>query len=103
MPAVKDQGGCGSCWAFASNTALEGGLAVKTSSAPRHFSEQQLVSCSNYWNSGFSQDYNNHGCNGGWMSWAWDFQINEGIMEDSAYPYFSGSTGSEGTCDHDPA
>lgn len=45
MHSVKDQGGCGSCWAFAANTALEGTLAKKTESAPVRISEQQLVDC----------------------------------------------------------
>jgi len=45
MHSVKDQGGCGSCWAFAANTALEGTLAKKTESPPVRISEQQLVDC----------------------------------------------------------
>ena len=45
MVPVKNQGGCGSCWAFAANTAAEGTLAKKTSSSPVHLSEQQMVDC----------------------------------------------------------
>ncbi len=45
MTAVKDQGQCGSCWAFASNTALEGSLAVSSGRAPLRLSEQQVVDC----------------------------------------------------------
>ena len=45
MTPVKNQGQCGSCWAFASNTALEGSLAISSGRAPLRLSEQQLVDC----------------------------------------------------------
>ena len=104
MRPVKNQGNCGSCWAFAATTTLEGTLAKKTNSAPVHMSEQQLVDCTYT----FSQDnmdrfgeYYAHGCNGGWMSWAWDFQKDWGVMLDSDYPYQSGNTSTEHYCEHD--
>ncbi|MGI6740753.1 MAG: C1 family peptidase [Brevefilum sp.] len=55
---AKNQGRCGSCWAFASVAALESHLlAFDLSLNPQTFdlSEQQLVSCEN----------NSHGCCGG--------------------------------------
>ena len=45
MHAVKNQGQCGSCWAFAANTALEGAIAIKNNTSPVRLSEQQLVDC----------------------------------------------------------
>lgn len=75
MHDVKNQGNCGSCWAFAATTALEGTLAKKTNSAPIHMSEQQLVDCTlttsqaNY--DRFGKDYYSYGCQGGWMEYAW--------------------------------
>lgn len=39
MIDVKDQSGCGACWAFAANSCLEGTLAKKTGQAPIHISE----------------------------------------------------------------
>jgi len=73
--AVKDQGRCGSCWAFSANTALEGAIAIANNTAPVHLSEQQLVDCTNRSARKIvNKNYGNYGCNGGWMDNAWDFQ-----------------------------
>jgi len=45
MTAVKDQGGCGSCWAFAATSALEGTIGVDNKQITERFSEQQSVDC----------------------------------------------------------
>jgi C1A family cysteine protease len=52
---IKDQGQCGSCWAFSSTGALEGIHAIESGTL-LSFSEQQLVDCSTA----------NGGCGGGW-------------------------------------
>jgi len=93
MTEVKDQGQCGSCWAFASNTALEGSLAISSGRAPIRLSEQQLVDCT----LGDRKDskgtaYYMGGCNGGWMDASWKYQKNDGFMTDADYPYESGTT-----------
>ena len=105
MYPVKDQGGCGSCYAFAANTALEGYIARKNNSTPVRLSEQHLVDCTlrknSYNYSLFGEDYGLWGCGGGWMATCWYFQHKNGVMKDSDYSYTSGSTGTETKCAHD--
>ncbi|ALC40945.1 Cp1, partial [Drosophila busckii] len=77
---VKDQGQCGSCWAFSANGALEGQWYLKTSRLIS-LSEQNLLDCS-------TEKYGNHGCNGGWPASALKYIIfNRGINADKTYPY----------------
>lgn len=52
---IKDQGQCGSCWAFSAASAMESSHAIKSGTL-LSFSEQQLVDCSTA----------NYGCSGGW-------------------------------------
>jgi C1A family cysteine protease len=90
---VKDQGQCGSCWAFSSISALESAVAIKTGIL-NVLSEQELVDCDNYKNGG-----SDHGCNGGLMdnAFSWIGKQN-GVCSSASYPYVSGTTKSAGTC-----
>ena len=90
---VKDQGSCGSCWSFSTTGALEGAYAIKNANLVS-FSEQQLVDCDYIRAGGTSL-----GCNGGDMSSAMDWiGKNNGLCTESAYPYVSGTTKTNGAC-----
>jgi len=76
---VKNQGRCGSCWAFAAVGALEAHYK-KRHGKPVEFSEQQLLDC--------SYAYGNYGCNGGFPARAFEHIRLDGGLETSAdYPY----------------
>jgi hypothetical protein len=73
---VKDQGQCGSCWAFSAVGAIEGQHANVTKSLVS-FSEQNLVDCSY-----------GEGCDGGWPEAAMRYVAeNRGLDTEDAYPY----------------
>ena len=74
---VKDQGSCGSCWAFSTMGNLEGLYALEKG-VVKTFSEQQLVDC----------DTLDSGCNGGLMEYSFTWlKDNGGFNLDTDYPY----------------
>ena len=93
VASVKDQGQCGSCWAFSATGAIEGAVAIKYGTVV-DFSEQHFVDCDNFKNGGKDM-----GCNGGLMDHAFSWaQKNGGICSLKDYPYVSGTTKTSGTC-----
>jgi len=91
---VKDQGQCGSCWAFSTTGSLEGAHFVATGEL-LSFSEQQLVDCS-------FLKYGNLACNGGLQESAYNYYEDGNKAElESVYPYFSGTTMNKGSCAYD--
>lgn len=74
---VKNQGQCGSCWAFSATGVMESTALIKGQTVS--LSESQLVDC--------SASYGNHGCNGGWPSSALNYVKAVGIASESEYPY----------------
>jgi len=89
---VKNQGQCGSCWAFSAVASLEGAHAL-SGKGYASLSEQQLVDC--------STSYGNNGCNGGLMDNAFRYLIAATAGDDSeaAYPY----RGVDGACAYSPS
>jgi len=84
---VKDQGSCGSCWAFGAVASVEFECCMASNNKDQ-LSEQQVVDCDN----------RNSGCNGGWYDTAWQYMMEEGGIETTSdYPY----TARGGSCKAD--
>jgi len=75
---IKNQGQCGSCWAFSTTGAIEGVYQINTGNL-QSYSEQQLVDC--------SEEYGNYGCDGGWPYQAMEYVEKYGIETEANYPY----------------
>ncbi|EQC27907.1 hypothetical protein SDRG_14328 [Saprolegnia diclina VS20] len=88
MPAIKNQGSCGSCWSFAAVGAAEMGHCI-VSGKLLSLSEQQLVSCA----SSAGQ-----GCQGGWPNKALEYIAQTGVCSASEYPYTQSDSQCKQSC-----
>lgn len=89
VTAVKNQGQCGSCWAFGATAAHESyQIQFKNQPNTINLSEQQLVDCSHI------SPYENNGCNGGYGVRALEYIKDFGQTTTANYPY----TAKDGAC-----
>jgi len=96
VTAVKDQGQCGSCWAFSATGNMEGQWFLAGNKLVS-LSEQNLVDCDHECIDANDCDA---GCEGGLQPNAYNYVIkNGGIDTEDSYPY----TGSDDTCSFKPA
>ena len=79
VSAVKNQGRCGSCWAFSTTGALESHLS-QNNNPGKILSEQELVDCSRSYRP-------NSGCNGGLMTTSFNYIHDHGLAMGADYPY----------------
>lgn len=84
---IKNQGHCGSCWAFSIVNEIESMNGMTDPSRPI-LSTQQVVSCDPY-------DY---GCDGGNQATAIRYIRRAGLQTAAQYPYVSGQYGVTGRC-----
>jgi len=76
MQAIRDQGHCGSCWAFGAAESFGDRYCVTTGSHET-FSPQHLVDC-------FDDE---DGCMGGSLDTTWYALVKKGIVPDACKPY----------------
>ena len=88
LTPIKDQGQCGSCWAFSAVSTIESVWAINGHELTE-FSPQQVVSC----------DKEDGGCKGGLPGNAFDYvKKTGGLATAESYPYKSGKDGSNHMC-----
>ncbi|KAI7835301.1 hypothetical protein COHA_010797, partial [Chlorella ohadii] len=89
VPPARNQGGCGSCWAFAAIGALESKALIDGTTFSGDLSEQQMVDCVNS-----ALGYGSAGCNGGYSSDVLSYVAGFRATTEADYRY----TATMGTC-----
>jgi cathepsin B len=84
---IRDQGNCGSCWAFGATEALSDRFCIQKG-IDVVLSPQWLLDC----------DYTDAGCDGGTLDRVWQYLNFLGVPADSCDPYTAGTTGQADFC-----
>lgn len=92
---IRDQAGCGGCWAFAITSLISDRECYQNDlETTRFFSPQHLIDCE-------GREFGAAGCQGADTQAAFgytDIKQGGGLRLDECYPYESGSTGKAGSC-----
>ena len=91
VTAVRDQGSCGSCWAFSAVETMESHFAIATNASAPVLSEQQVVSCS----PNPRQCGGKGGCDGSTQPLAFNYTRSAGLTTEADYKYKQATS----TCD----
>jgi len=94
LKEVRDQGNCGSCWAFGAVEAMSDRMCIASNGTKNfHFSAEDVMSCC-----GFSCG---NGCNGGYPAGAWQYYERKGVVSGGQYNTKQGCLPYEiPACDH---
>jgi len=94
LTEIRDQGSCGSCWAFGAVESMTDRICIASKGADQtRISAEDLLSCCS-WMCGM-------GCNGGYPSGAWQYYRSAGLVDGGAWNSKSGCAPYEiQSCDH---
>lgn len=85
LSPIQNQGGCGSCWAFAAVAATEAAYFIKTGQLIK-LSEQHMVDCS------IPSEFTIAGCSGGFYDGPSKYLLKYGLQLEKDYPYYGFET-----------
>lgn len=98
LPDIRDQGSCGSCWAFAAAGIVEASLVIN------HGNQDAWLLDETAGNGGLSEQYlvsdcgAEGDCNGGWPHEALKFVRDNGFADEDCYPYIAVNESSCNLC-----
>lgn len=86
---IRDQGQCGSCWAFGQAESLSDRFCIASNGTIQVvLSPQFILDC----------DTNDYGCGGGFVDVGWDATLKNGIASDACVPYTAGQVPCDSVC-----